>query len=330
MLKPRSFLIGLLGLLISHSLLAASFVENFSTDPLQHGWNIFGDTNLFQWDSTNQDLHVTWNSAQSNSYFYRPLGTVLARDSDFTVAFDLQLSDIGPGPDTNKASSFQIAIGFLNLDQATKTNFFRGTGSDSPNLAEFTYFWDSGFGATTWPVLIDTNSTFNYNGASDYAIFALTAGDWYHVAMSYSASTQTLIATATNFENTSSVRIVQPINASFGDFRVGSFSVSSYSDAGQEPQFAGSVLAHGTIDNIAVTMPDPPLSTAVISSGANVWQAQFLAQSNWVYSLQKSTDFRSWAEASAPVLGAGAVLTLSDTNLTASSGAFYRGRANRL
>ena len=68
------------------------FTENFSADPLQNGWQIFGDTNLFQWDSTNQNLDVTWDSSQTNSYFYNPLGTILAKSDDFSLSFDLQLN----------------------------------------------------------------------------------------------------------------------------------------------------------------------------------------------------------------------------------------------
>ena len=70
---------------------AATITENFSANPLQNGWQIFGDTNLFQWDSTNQNLAVTWDSSQTNSYFYHPLGTILTRNDDFSLAFDLAI-----------------------------------------------------------------------------------------------------------------------------------------------------------------------------------------------------------------------------------------------
>src|SRR5208283_6228045 len=73
---------------------AATLTENFSTDPLQNGWQIFGNTNLFQWNATNQNLAVTWDSSQTNSYFYHPLGTVLTRNDDFSIAFDLQLNEV--------------------------------------------------------------------------------------------------------------------------------------------------------------------------------------------------------------------------------------------
>ena len=43
---------------------AVTLTEDFSTDPMQNGWQVFGDTNLFTWDSTNQNLAVTWDSTQ--------------------------------------------------------------------------------------------------------------------------------------------------------------------------------------------------------------------------------------------------------------------------
>jgi len=73
--------------------------KNFSANPLQNGWQIFGNTNLFQWDSTNHDLAVTWDSSQTNSYFYHPLGTVVTRNDDFSVVFDFRLNDIASGTD---------------------------------------------------------------------------------------------------------------------------------------------------------------------------------------------------------------------------------------
>src|SRR2546425_3276842 len=85
-----------------------TFSEDFSSDPALRDWRVFGDTNLFSWDTTNQNLRVTWNSTTSNSYFLRPLGTILAKDDDFSLAFDLRLSDVQI---TNYG--FQLAIGLL-------------------------------------------------------------------------------------------------------------------------------------------------------------------------------------------------------------------------
>ena len=66
---------------------AGTLTENFSHDPALDGWQVFGDTNLFHWDSVNHNLQVTWDSSQSNSYFYHPLGTILGTNDDFSMSF---------------------------------------------------------------------------------------------------------------------------------------------------------------------------------------------------------------------------------------------------
>lgn len=330
MFKTRSVLSVLSAALIISALCAtaATFNEAFSSNPLEHGWKTYGDADLFQWDATNQNLRVTWDSSRPNSLFYRPLETILSRSDDFSVGFDLKLADIGVGIDTNKSGTFSIGLGFLNLDEATQTNFLRGTGINSPDLAEFAYFWDSGFGATVYPTLVDTNSTFNYTAPTDYAIFALKPGDGYHVAMSFAASNQTLVATLTNFEQTAGLRIVQPLSTNFGDFRLGTFSITSYSDAGQDPQYAGSVLSHGTVDNLVINFPDPPVQNLSGSLANGLWRVQFSGQTNWLYTLERTSDFLSWSNVSASVFGQSGGLELSETNRPLSN-AFYRVRAKR-
>ena len=308
---------------------ATTITENFSIDPLQSGWRIFGDINLFQWDFKNQNLAVTWDSSQTNSYFYHPFGTILARDDDFSLAFDLRLDHIGPGADTNKPFSFELAVGFLNLNQATQTNFLRGTGFSSPDLVELDYFWDSGFGATVWPTFVGTNSDYNYNGSSDYAIFGLIPGDWYHVMMNYTASNQTLVTTLRNFEQTSGATLTQPLNDFFSDYRVDAVSISSYSDAGQDPAYGeGSILAHGAVDNFAIAVPPPPVQNFSGAFSNGVWRVQFLSRSNWLYTLERAADLQSWTNVSPATAGNGTVVFLQDAD-AASNKAFYRVRANR-
>jgi hypothetical protein len=302
---------------------AAVITENFSANPLPDGWQIFGNTNLFQWDSTNRNLAVTWDSSQTNSYFYHRLGTVVTRNDDFSVAFDLHLNDIGPGPDGD--FPFELAVGFLNLDEAMQTNFLRGTGYSSPDLVEFDYFWDSGYGATVWPSVVDTNSSFNYNGTNDYAIFALTPADWYHVVMIYTASNQTLVTTLVNFEQTSGATIIEPLDDYLTDFRMDAISVSSYNDT---DAYGGSILAHGVVGNIAVTVPPPPIQCLTGSYSNAVWQAQFISRSNWLYTLECTGDFQSWTNVSLATAGNATNLFLQDTNPPADN-AFYRVRAER-
>jgi hypothetical protein len=175
---------------------------------------------------------------------------------------------------------------------------------------------------------VDTNSTFNYNASSDYAIFALMSGDGYHVAMSFTASNQTVVASVTNFEQTAGVRITQLLKTNFADFRLSAISISGYTDAGQDPQYAGSVLAHGTVDNLVVTIPTSPVQdfTGLMTNG--FWQVQFTGKTNWLYTLERTSNFRSWTEASAPVAAANGWTFIVDTNAPAPL-AFYRVRAHR-
>jgi hypothetical protein len=298
---------------------ATTLAENFSVNPLQNGWQIFGDTNLFQWDSTNQNLDVTWDSSQGNSYFYHSLGTILTRNDDFSIAFDLQLNEAEAS-----GYGFELAIGFLNLDEAMSTNFQRSTGSNSPDLVEFDYFPDVGYGPTVWPLFSDTNSTFNYNGPTDYAIYLPIAGDWYHIVMTYTASNQAMVTTMTNFEQTSGITIVDPLADFFADFRVNTLSISSYQDDG----FGDSIYAQGVIDNFVVTLPPPPIVnlTGALSNG--VWQAQFCSRTNWLYALERTVNFQCWTNVSPETPGNGTNLFLQDTNPPVGNG-FYRVSAGR-
>lgn len=302
--------------------------EDFSTDPLQNGWNIIGDTNLFQWNSTNQNLGVTWDSSKPNSFFYHPMGTILGRDDNFSLSFDLLLNSIGPGPDPAKTNSFPIAIGFLNLSQATQTSFYRGTGTNSPDLVEFAYFFDSGFGATVWPTVVDTNSTFNFNSASDYAVFALKPGDWYHVSLAYAASNQIMMASVTNSAHDSGVSVAQLVNTNFTDFRATVLSISSYSQAGQDPAFAGSVLAHGAIAHLLATVPLPPVQDLSGGFDQRAWRVQFNGRTNWLYTLERTSNFQAAIPVSQPTPGTNGRLVLADTNAPPGK-AFYQVRAER-
>jgi hypothetical protein len=298
---------------------AAALTESFTNNPSLDGWQIYGNSSLFQWDSTNMDLDVTWDSSQSNSYFYHPLGVTLTRNADFTIAFDLEL--------TNAEASgygFELAIGLFNFAEATNAAFQRSTGENSPDLVEFDYFPDVGYGATVWPLFVDANSDFNYNGSSDYAIYAPTLGDWYHVIMSYTAASQTMVTTMTNFEQTTGVIIYDPFASYFTDFHVDTFSISSYQDDG----FGDSIYAQGAIANIAVTSCAPPIQDLTGALSNATWQAQFYSESNWLYTLQRTTDLQTWTNVSAAAPGNGTLLTLPDTNPPPNQ-AFYRVNASQ-
>src|SRR4029077_5471824 len=81
---------------------AATITEDFATNPLGRDWRIFGDSNLFTFNLTNQNLSVIWDSSRSNSYYYLPLRTILSRMDDFALALDLELIDVAAGVNPNK------------------------------------------------------------------------------------------------------------------------------------------------------------------------------------------------------------------------------------
>src|SRR5258705_3394466 len=62
---------------------AAAYSEDFSASPQTRGWRTFGNSDLLQWNRASQNLQVTWDSSQPNSYFYLSIGTVLAKSDDF-------------------------------------------------------------------------------------------------------------------------------------------------------------------------------------------------------------------------------------------------------
>lgn len=310
---------------------ADTFTEDFSTDPAARGWRVVGDTSLFQWNSINQNLEVTWDSSRTNSYFHRPLGTVLTRSDDFTLAFDLRLRDIGRGTTPGLPGTMQLAVGFLNLAGATNGSFLRATGSDSPNVAEFGYFPDSGFGASVSPTFISSNNQF---AAAFYSTFTLTTNDLFRITMNYTASNLTLVTLMTSnglpFGPIEDVILGgPPFFIPFSDFRVDTLSISSYSEAGQDPNYAGSILAHGTVDNFVVTTPPPPVANLSGGFSNQLWQVQFTSRTNWSYTLERSGDFVTWTTASLSVSGNGGSLSLSETGPASGPASFYRVNARR-
>ena len=73
----------------------------------------------------------------------------------------------------------------------------------------------------------------------------------------------------------------------------------------------GSVLAHGTIDNVLVKTPPPPVQafTGVFENGT--WAVSFLSLLGWSYSLESSTDLRQWTGGPNRVSGTSDLLKIS-------------------
>src|SRR5258708_4931015 len=254
---------------------AATISESFVSDSAIRGWQSFGVTNLFAWNTTNQNLAVTWDSSKSNSYFYIPVKTILTRSDDFSISLDLYLNDVTAGIDPSKPSTFELGFGFMNLDEATKPTFLRA-GGVSPNLVEFDYFPDTGFGGTVWPSFWSTNNALNYGGSSDYTLVDLPLRTQMHIEMTFTASNTTMATVIlTNGVPLFPIHAVKLSN-SFTDFRVGAFAIESYSDAGQDPNYGGSLLAYGIVDNITLTIPEPPVINLILSRTNSQWHTTLL------------------------------------------------------
>ena len=215
MKKVRFISLALAGLSVLSAARAATITENFSANPLSNGWQVFGNTNLFHWNSTNHNLTVTWDSTQPNSYFYHPLGTYLTRNDDFSIEFDLRLNDIASGVEPGKTGPMQLGFGFLNFAGATNVNFMRGAYGSAPNVAEFDYYTDGYyfFGddyypapATTTPSFISGVDSYDYAPAN-LSVYdnELPTNQTVHVTLAYTASNQTAVVTVT----TNGVPLVQ-------------------------------------------------------------------------------------------------------------------------
>ena len=329
------------GLLLRFGLLAAllwgqtspaavTWADDFSSDPAGRGWTVWGDASFYQWNAATGNLAVTWDSRQTNTYWVHPLGTVLTTNDDFTLGFDLWLSDITVGISTNH-STFEIALGLINRRDAFQSNFFRGAGqvANGPrNLVEFDYFpAAAAITATFSPTAVSTNNRIQF---SDNHPLAFPLNLWLRFVLAYTASNQTLHTTITTngvaFGKSPGNAIADLVLAN--DFRVDAFAVCSYSEAGQPRGFGGSVLAHGALDNLYVTMPDPPVGRVAEQFANGHWQAQVVSQNHWLYTLERSPNLLNWSDASAPIVGSGSLLALPDTNVV-TAGAFHRVRAVR-
>ena len=331
-MKIRSLAFASLFVLSVTSASAMTMTENFTNDPAADGWQVFGDTNLFQWNSGNKNLDVTWDSAQPNSYFYHPLGATLTSASNFMFSFDIQLSDLAVGTAVNKPQALQVAVGLLNFSEATNDSFIIGTGYQAADLVELDYFADTGFGASVTTPMISSANNFASGGFT--FPLTLTFGAVYHFTMIYTADNHTLHTTLTSNSVPVGPITDTHITGSFGDFNVDTFSINSYTDAGQDTNtyifyglpviYAGSLLAHGTVGTMFFANPLPVTRILNAAPGS----IQFSSTTNWIYALERTADFQSWSTVSPLTPGVEGNMTLTDTNPPPDK-SFYRVRADR-
>jgi hypothetical protein len=286
--------------------------EKFATDPALDGWQVFGATNLFRWDSTNHDLAVSWDSSQTNSYFYHPLGATFTKADSFCVQFDLNLTD------TAASGYFELAVGLCNLAEVTSASFSRANGI-SPNLFEFDYFPDGpdSYGPSIDATLVDANNNF-YFAYDDSQ--PLANGVPYRVVLIHRAGESSLSGTVyTKGQVFSSLPKIDAYGAD--DFQLDTLTISSYTTT--DDSYGDTLLAHGTVANLAFASPLPIRTVNTRVAG----QIQLGSDTNWLYTLVQTTDFQTWTPAAPTCPGNGTNLVLQTTNAPAEN-AFYRVRAD--
>ena len=315
----------------------ASLEEDFSNDPLRaNHWEIFGDTRLFEWDHVEERLAVNWDSRLSNSYFYIPFGSKVSRHENFSLKFEIQLNQLELGIDPAKPFTFPLAVGLVNLASVTRPSFYRGSGIHEEfgprGLVEWSYHADSGFGATISSGLISLDNQWSLSNTFP---LEMQMGATYQVEMTMNAEAETL--TTTMFENGEPFGPIKDASLSevfggpeggFTEIDVDAFAIASYSDGGQtSPEFAGSILANGWLDNIAVQR-DSSISIENLLSPDNGIGVQIQGKSGWEYWLEMTTDFLRWETRGHAKSDGNQLIILQDQGMVHSKG-FYRVVGNR-
>ena len=291
-------------------------IENFSANPLANGWAAHGDESLFEWDAEGGALAVTWDSEKPNSNFHRSLGLTLTEADTFAFAFDIALDEVKAGHLDGQPYTFELALGLINSKSAKADGFSRGTGSDSPNLVEWDYFPDTGFGATISPTIVSAKSQF----AAGFTFpAALSAGKQYSVRMEYDPDERALKTFM--LENGKVWKTIKTVALAddFVGFVVDAFSISSYTVKGSE----SSLLASGSVDNLAIGVgrSKPRIVNTRLADGQ--WTARSFGYGTADYLLERSADLRGWQPVRNGVREDGFYLRLIDENPSLGDG-FYR------
>lgn len=305
---------------------AGVFTDDFATDPSARGWRAFGDASLFGWQPAAQRLEVTWDSERPNSYWFRPLGTVIGMDDDFRAGFDLTLSEVAAGIVPGKSYTFQIAAGFFRMADATAPGFHRASAMASPNLVEWDYFPDTGLGATISPVIVSSRSRFTPSFSFP---LEMEPGVRYRVEMEYTATDRTLVVSMT--ADGAPFGPIKPVTLpdNFDGFRADAFGFLSYHSEGGDPRFLGSVLARGVVDNVVLVTPDPPrFAIGFVGTADQPAVRVGTTRPGWRYVLEASGDAANWLRVGGPLPGTGSLLDIPDDRGGAvGAHSLYRVRA---
>ena len=264
--------------------------ETFDSDPLTKGWSVHGDKSLFEWDEDSESLRVKWDTERPSSFFYKPLGRVLTESNSFACTFQITLDSVKAGYLEGKPYTFQVALGLLNISSAIDKNFNRGTGSDSPNLVEWDYFPDTGFGATVSPAVASDKSEFS---AGFTFPAELLIGKTYSIKLIYNSEERVLktemLEDGKSWENIQTVEI----SSDFSGFFVDTFSISNFSAKDSE----SSLLAIGIVDEVALVTSDTLPKLFGVKINGSQWEAKSFLIEPEIWKVESSNDVLNWNRA---------------------------------
>ena len=293
--------------------------ESFDTDPSARGWRSWGDTTLFHWDASGQQLGVVWDSSRPNSFFALPLPATLGTHVNFSFAFDLTLESHAIGVVAGQSGTFQIAAGLVRQADVLATNYSRGSFPGAKNTVEWTWFGEAGaVSSSVSPVIVPSDGRLPWGYSDNY--LTLEPGRRYRFELAYTATLRTarLSMTTDGQPGPELADVVLPSN--FTRFEVDTFAISSYSGAGQNPLYAGSVLARGWIDNISITLPEPPMTRLRARDGGVALDAL----GGWRYTLEASGNLLDWTTVSETLAAKPGELELWDLRDGWFATQFYR------
>ena len=315
----------------SRDVIAATWHEDFSTDPGLHGWSVHGDMSLFTWDAGNQRLAATWDSTRTNTFFLHRLGTVLARTDAFRFRFRIRLDEVRS---LGGSGTFQLAVGLLRSQEALAPKFLRGSGvnptSGPRDLVEFNYFPAGGAITPTFAAVAVGTNNLRWAMANLFPL-ELTPEDLFQVEIALDADRQVLSLSVSRNDVPYSYGEVD-LDARFGDFRVDAFSITSYSGAGQPAGYGGELFAKGWIDDIEIQYPDPPRVELTWFTGEPMAlpRAKTPVISGWDAALERTRnpEGNPWETVDGGTRTVGTAWVFEDPAPPADSG-FYRVRLER-
>ena len=307
------------------SALAVELPEDFGTDPFVTGssrWRVIGEPGLFHWEAVAGNLAVTWDSARTNSFCILPLPRAVTSADAFSFGWDLHLTTAGARPDSGRTNVLQLSVGLVRQDRLPGGYPQRTATGRAQDLLDFSFFPLADYGpfgtaAYVSPVVFGQKGA-GYSFGNPYDL----ADDQTHrIQCRWDPLTRRFY---TEISETGPIQPTEPALPITDDFRVDALAIMVW-NAGPTPH--DSLYAQGTIDNVRLTVPDPPAPPiGTLAFDAPSRTVRCGSQTGYFYQLEASGDLLQWSILGAAVAGTGGPLALSDFRKALFPQQFYRVR----